>query len=585
MFNALAYLILFIWCASSSTGWAFESSIKSLAMVQRGQKAYGLTVIQDQTIERFELELIGVADNALGPHQPLIVAKLTDPKFALAGVVAGMSGSPIYIGDTLIGALGYALGSFMKEGICGITPIESMRLLQHMHRQFPLAYNDKNLSDKSFTPLALPVYINGLEPNVANHFAPQLEAFGMHVHGIQASTDNTHHLQKSAPLFSGFNPGDAIALTLVKGDISVSASGTVTEVNAGQVLAFGHPFMGLGAISIPMMRARVLTIIPSYMRSFKMTENLNEVGAVLEDRQSAILGALGVHADTLAVDVEISNNPETSQVYQFHYDIAKDLKLTPELVHMVIANSIAKRANSGTYGTIEIEAHITLNDNRLLKVGSTLAIERDQSLPIFAALVVAKPFMALWNNPFEKNQIKNIVVKINLLHEVNRLKIDAIRLRSNQVAPGQSIEVGIGLSHEKKPMQWHYVNIPVATYSELSNYEIWAMNGFDATKLEDNIYGPQKPQNFNDVVEVIKKQHRDDVLYLMLIRKTPTLKIGEQVLGRYPLTFAHQLLSSNNTDTRVTHTEQKIAYKVAVPLPSYFLLGQAHTNVKIKPMY
>ena len=95
-----------------------------LSQVRKGMKGYGVTVFEGTKLERFDVEIIGVLNN-IGPGQDMILARVDSPMVQRAGVVAGMSGSPIFIDDKVIGALAYGW-QFAKEPVCGITPIEEM---------------------------------------------------------------------------------------------------------------------------------------------------------------------------------------------------------------------------------------------------------------------------------------------------------------------------------------------------------------------------------------------------------------------------------------------------------------------------
>ena len=103
-----------------------NTKIFPLAEIRRGQRGVAYTVFEGVTPEPMEVEILGVLKDSLGPGQDMILARLHGEKPEYTGVVAGMSGSPVYIDGRLVGALSYRIGQFSKEPICGITPIEQM---------------------------------------------------------------------------------------------------------------------------------------------------------------------------------------------------------------------------------------------------------------------------------------------------------------------------------------------------------------------------------------------------------------------------------------------------------------------------
>ena len=104
------------------------TKIFPLADVKRGLHGVAYTVFEGVTPEPMEVEILGVLTDAIGPGQDMILGRLKGEKPEYTGVVAGMSGSPVYIDGRLVGALSYRIGQFSKEPICGITPIEQMFL-------------------------------------------------------------------------------------------------------------------------------------------------------------------------------------------------------------------------------------------------------------------------------------------------------------------------------------------------------------------------------------------------------------------------------------------------------------------------
>src|SRR5437762_13348854 len=103
-----------------------QSTQMGVEELRPGMVGIGHTVFEGTRVEEFKVHILGVLENVIGTHHNLILARLEGGPLANTGVIAGMSGSPVYVDGKLIGAVSYALGSFSKEPIAGITPIAEM---------------------------------------------------------------------------------------------------------------------------------------------------------------------------------------------------------------------------------------------------------------------------------------------------------------------------------------------------------------------------------------------------------------------------------------------------------------------------
>src|SRR5262249_16387793 len=102
------------------------TALMPVSEIRPGMVGIGHTVFDGTHVEPFKVHILGVLENVIGTQRNLILARLEGGPLANTGVIAGMSGSPVYVEDRLIGAVSYALGSFSKEPIAGITPITEM---------------------------------------------------------------------------------------------------------------------------------------------------------------------------------------------------------------------------------------------------------------------------------------------------------------------------------------------------------------------------------------------------------------------------------------------------------------------------
>src|SRR5215813_9390137 len=336
-----------------------------------GMKGYGVSDLGDgRGIQRFDVEIVGLLKR-YAPRQDLILARVSGAGLEKSGIIAGMSGSPIYIDGKLVGALAYGW-PFAKDPICGITPIQSMLDIRHAPPAPPVPIAGATVS----TPTLLSAFTN-------NRFGDRLDELVKAFRGQPASESlaalplpiSLGGASAPGPLFSRIaeaanwmtvpsgsaapsaavaepsplKPGSAVSTQLLSGDMDLSATGTVTWVEGNSVLAFGHPFLSMGPVSMPMTQAKVLTVLPSLYRSFKFSANGPVLGSITQDRSTGILGTFGTQAPMVPITVRISSDLIPAQVY--HFQAVHNSMLTPILTAVVIDNvltTLEKRSGERT---------------------------------------------------------------------------------------------------------------------------------------------------------------------------------------------------------------------------------------------
>src|SRR5450756_1624871 len=371
--SALAACVLLALRAGTAAAQPFD--ILPPEKLVAGMKGYGVTDMGDgKGIQRFDVEILGLLKR-YAPGQDLILARVSGIGLEKAGIIAGMSGSPIYVDGKLVGALAYGW-PFSKEPICGITPIQSMLDIRHAPAAPPVpiagsaastasvisAFSSGRFTDRfsdllkpfqassgdSPAALPLPVSFGGsLSPGtVFNRIA---EAANWMTVPSGASASPATPTSKPAGASAALKPGSAVATQLLSGDMDLSATGTVTWVEGNSVLAFGHPFLSMGPVSMPMAQAEVLTVLPSLFRSFKFAATGPVLGSITQDRSTGILGTFGTRAPMVPITVRISSDAIPSQVY--HFEAVHNSMLTPILTAIAIDNvltTLEKRSGERT---------------------------------------------------------------------------------------------------------------------------------------------------------------------------------------------------------------------------------------------
>jgi hypothetical protein len=444
--------------------------------VKHGQKGVCHTVFEGTQIEEMAFEVKGVMPGYLGPGSDLIVIKLLGEKPSFTGVVAGMSGSPCMIDGKLIGALGYSFASFAKEPIAGVTPVQNMLdIFQRPDEKLPWRYEQRaswmdgareqwalfkkgehpssmQPSFQGAQPIASPVMVSGVSPEILQNFAGWFEAMGWlpAAGGAASSTAGPPSL---------LQPGDAVAALLVRGDVNMAATGTVTWNDGRRLLAFGHPFMGHGAVSFPMAGAVIINTMASSMRSFKMSVPTQVVGELVQDRSSAIAGVMGSSVQTVPVRGVLHAYGKASR---FSFEVARDVYLTPRLLSVALSGALAKRVDAGARGTLRWSAQILSKGYPALTVQDIAVAQQDNNLFAVAGMAVADVFASLWFSPMsDAPPLMEVVLDAAFTPDPLIESVERISLERSLLHPGDVLHVQVHTVQPNTSRSTVQVEIPV----------------------------------------------------------------------------------------------------------------------------
>lgn len=460
----------FVALALFVTATAGAADTMPLSQVQKGMKGYGLTAFEGTKLERFEVEILGVLNN-IGPGQNLILARVEHPVVARAGVIAGMSGSPIYIDGKVVGALAYAW-QFAKEPVAGITPIEEMLKIARGEGGSQAAYasaaprftggelltaiaNSKldtifdklagGLTPQATTaisgahPIALPMSLSSFSPETIARFSPYLDKLGfVSVPAGSTSTSTATNVAK-VPGKRAFEPGDAIGAVLMTGDFNVAATGTVTYIDGDRVFAFGHPFLDMGEIRFPMALSEVVTVMPSLASSFKFANTGQVVGVLQQDRAAGIMGVVGETADMIPVELTLDGSGVAQKKY--NVNLVRHANLSPLILAMAADSIIANAQRAAGERTVMLESEIKLKGFAPIRLREGWAgAQARQSIPQYLAVIAGY----LMSNEFRDTELES--VKVNLRHDdqlrtARLMEASLVTPDNGRIAPGDTVKV------------------------------------------------------------------------------------------------------------------------------------------------
>src|SRR6266849_9489720 len=353
---------------------AQSTEILPLDQVRAGMQGYAYTIFAGDQVEKFDLEVIGVMPNFLGPRQSIILVQLKGPKVERTGVVAGMSGSPVYLDGKLAGALSLKLGIFTKDPIAGVTPIEDVVRppTQNGGQQFPLPLDTSAVQESTtafslptgstLSPIETPLVFSGFQSATLQRFAPQIHSYGFVAAqgGTSAPRPDDAHLV----------PGDMAGMVLVQGDASINSACTVTAVQADRVFLCGHPFLNLGNVQLPMARSRVLTTLSSDLASTKIVNVGGSIGTITGDHLTAVTGKLGAPPLMIPLDLTVATSIGEKKL---HFDVVNHPKLTPLLVAITTFNGLTQNSVYGESTTLHLTGEIRLRGHTPVQIENTYA--------------------------------------------------------------------------------------------------------------------------------------------------------------------------------------------------------------------
>lgn len=540
----------------------------ALDEVRAGMTGVGITVFEGETREEFSVHVLGVLANVMGPRRNLIIARLEGGPLAETGVIQGMSGSPVYIDDRLVGAVSYSLGSFSREAIAGITPIEEMaatdaeagrvarrpapppifsasrdglvRVAQQLFGP-PLAFAERPIDVRAaglstaeadrlgtlLRPIATPLALSGFMPEIRNLWSAAFDSAGFMTTVGGAAAASKIQASDGAPL----QPGDAVGASLMRGDLSIAGTGTVTLVENGRVFAFGHPFYNLGPAQFAMTRAHVTTVLPSLAFSSRIAAIGDVLGTIDQDRSTGIFGSLGVGPTMIPVTVTLEAGDDRNLSQRFDFEVVDDRLFTPLLTYTGILNTFVswtRQVGASTYrvdGTARLrgQADVAFHD---LYAGDAAYIT--------AAAGIMAPLTRLAGNTFETVAFDGIDIAITahehlLTATLERVWIDAVRLRAGDSVP---LKVASRNSSGEESIQTVMVTLPSHVTGPVQ------LLVSDATQLAQREAAegrhPRAAQTLPQLIRTLNNARRHDRLYVKLLVARPGAVVRGEVLPALP---------------------------------------------------
>lgn len=555
-------------------------------------KGYGLTVVRGTRIDRFDIEIIGVLKNAL-PRQSIILIRCAGLNLEHSGIVAGMSGSPIFVrdpdkGDLLIGALSYGF-QFNKDPVAGVTPIAEM--LPEMDRQLlPPPSNQRLLtadarSDAAdrparerialpdgavMAPVSVPLVLSGFAPGVVDAMRGAFADMGFD--HVQLATGGATPAQRQAS--PPFEPGSAISLSLARGDMSVSGIGTITWVRGDHFIAFGHPFKGLGQVHLPVGGADIQWILASQASSFKMGNALNDIGILDQDRQPAVAGRTGVRGAMVPMHLVV-RSVDRKQTQVWNVEVTDQPMFFPMIASMV-AQNVAKVAEPVPESLgIELKVRFEVEGGHSpVELRDTISGLNGMAGVGDIGAMVGQVAKAITFNGFERLRVARIDVEMDVSEGRNLAFIEWVRTASEEVDVGVPIAIKVGMMRPNvdPPLVVQTLTLPPLP-RELAGTAVTVQIG------PEKQFGPEfpEPKSVEDILAFLRAQPSRSRLAAVIALPEPSLMLRGSRLTGLPLGVRDELQGHT-----VSVRTGKDTLRTVIGTP-WALNGSASIKLRVRP--
>jgi hypothetical protein len=562
-------------CLGPGIAVAQESNeILPLNQVRAGMQGYAYTIFAGDQVEKFNLEVIGVLDNFLGPKQSIILVQLKGPKVEHTGVVAGMSGSPVYLDGKLAGALSLKLGIFTKEPIAGVTPIQDVLNPPSQPATAQAATQQLGLPSEASTrtglpsgsalePIETPLVFSGFQPAALQQFANQLQGYGF----VAAQGGTASPRPDDGHLVAG----DMAGMVLVQGDVSINSACTVTAVRAEQVYLCGHPFLSLGDIQIPMARSRVVTTLSSDLASTKIVNVGGSIGTITGDHLTAVTGKLGAAPTMIPLELTLLvSGAEPAKQKTLHFELINHPKLTPLLVALTTFNGLTQNSLYGEGTTLHLSGEIRLQGHATVQIENTFAPGDSLSpdgLPI--ALTMQNVFTRLFINTFEPAKVERITLRVESVPGRKSFIIESAWLEKGEAAPGETLRVRVLLRPYRGAPRVEETTVRVP--EQIARGTTLRVLVSDADLLNRASRGfafagaGSGPNGLDQLIALLNRERRNDRLYVGLFAPTPTLLWDDKELPNIPLSQIN-VVDGRPTPGTVQILRESLASEASIPL-------------------
>jgi len=586
-------------CLSSLTLSAVAHSATVPVMpedqLKAGMRGVAYTVFEGVKPEPIEVEILGVLRNMAGPKSDVILARLHGAKVEYTGVVAGMSGSPVYIEGKLVGAIAYRIGEFSKEAIAGITPAATMMEISELDKapgwdldatksgaknaasptSNPSVSVTPNDAASQYTnllkPIETPLVFSGFGEETLRLFGEKFASAGVvPVMGAGSVSD----AKQPEPL----EPGSAVSAILVRGDMNIAGTCTVTYVDSTHLLACGHPLLQSGSIDMPMAKAAVLATLPSGSNSFKIVNTTETVGSFVQDRRTGIMGRFDREPQMIPVTLSFSG---TAHAKQFHYEVLNNPKITPTAMMATVFNALQGMNEYGEDTTYRLTGNILVQGYPKLGV-QNMYTPVDGATPTAygIALSIGDRFSRIYENPYDTPKIEGVVLKFDLVPERRSARLENARTDVTEARPGDTINIETLLRPYRGESIIKQIPLTIPTSTPKGTLRILVSDGETLDRLRRVPPTLSRRLPLGSTIALLNKEHTNSQIYVSLLEPNPQAMVSDNVMPALPLSVINVMDGMRGTQDMVVVGES--ATSEASAPADYVVSGAQVITLNIK---
>jgi hypothetical protein len=582
--------------------------------VREGMTGYGLSVFKGTKIERFEVKVLSVLKN-FNPKYDVVLIECRGANLEHTGAIAGMSGSPIYLKDEqgrerLIGAFAYGW-PMMKDPVAGVQPIEYMLEIKEgkeaaggaksanpagtvgVQKKVTWSLDDARRellagvrtrasqatrlnalagdgSAPRLAPLATPLMTSGVSPKVLAEMGPAFSAMGWvplqgGVGGASASGGDAAKLE----------PGAAMGVPLITGDVEMTALGTCTEVLGDRVWGFGHQFNNEGPVALPMGSGQVHAVIANLNSSFKLGSLTQLRGTLTADQVVGVAGRIGAPPPTVPMEIAIAY-PDGSNNQTYRFNAAWHPKLTPLIMAAAIQAVLGGTKELPQYHTLDYDLNLEFANGQVVKVNNRSVNTGAPEL----FFEIGTPIAAAAENPFERVPLTKLTGTMNVTPEARDAKILSINLPKTKYQPGETAKVFVSY----RPFRGEEAVLPLEFEMPRDlaegNYQLFVTD-WDTYLEQEKVSRPFRftAESAGEVFAVLKDifSVKHNALYLRLMRQADGVAIGRTAMPKLPSSRRQVMLGAglSNTTPFVSSTVKVVGTDVVMDGSAAFAITVA----------
>jgi hypothetical protein len=569
--------------------------------IHAGMRGVAYTVFEGIKPESMDVEVLGVLRNVNGPKGDMILVRLHGTKVEYTGVVAGMSGSPVYFDGKLAGALAFRIGEFSKEPIAGVTPIADMLEINALDRTpaeeaaavkpaitaaagktsgpgEPTSISNLDPANpvQNFSnylkPIEAPLVFNGFSEDAVRAFAPQFASAGIVPVMGAGSVSNA---KQPEPLVAG----SAVSAILVRGDMDIAATCTVTYIDPERLLACGHPLLQFGSVDLPMNKAEVLATLPSPLNAFKIVNTTEEAGVFVQDRHTGIMGVFNKQPEMIPVALSIHSSTGTKE---FHYEVLNNPRLSPVAIMATVYNAL--------HGVNEYGEEITYRLNGIMEVKGFPAValknmfvplENGQPAAMSAAQSLGERFGRIYDNPYNAPAVKSLKLDFELVRERRWARLESARTDVTEARPGDEIIVETVMAPYRGERVVRQIPVKIPTSASKGTLRILVSDGDTLDRMGHTNPAFGRKLDLASTIALLNKEHANNRLYVSLLEADPEARVADKVMPTLPISIMNVMDGMRGNQEMVVSAESSVDETATAPL-DYVVSGAQLLTITVK---